>query len=466
MEHHANTFYKDEVLNSLASHANVAQFVSFNPALQQRFCRIARYPENFVFAGADHAISMLLEAAPEHKVNIRTFKPDEPQGGRFLTGLKSVGEVVDNLKTLAGDRTYSIVNESIDVNDGGVSGVIQGGIAEFAPWETPRCVEGKDVAALPRDLALSLLSRVYRFEPALNFSSNARVEFSVHPFEQGYKREKTIIWEEQQVPTNSLSARIRWPNDFSRLLGDKVFGLLIADCIGLPVPYTQVLARHLPPFEFGEATFSGRKWVRPCPTEKTPGVFTTVRGWTDPFALLAREDPDPINPQVRSVLVQDEVPAVYSGALITSTGVDPIIDGVNGFGDELMLGTVPPTAIPTEVSRSVLDLYQRIYAEFGSLRLEWVFDGQRTWIVQLQQEPSYSSGDVIFPGNPERFVDFDSSRGLLELRSLIAEIQGSDEGIRIIGDVGMTSHIADTLRQAEIPSVRQPRQMNLPWQQS
>ena len=55
-----------------------------------------------------------------------------------------------------------IVNESVDVNDGGVSGVSQGGLCEFAPGKTPRCVEEEEeVAALPVDLALSVFQRVY-----------------------------------------------------------------------------------------------------------------------------------------------------------------------------------------------------------------------------------------------------------------------------------------------------------------
>ena len=35
----------------------------------------------------------------------------------------------------------------------------------------------------------------------------------------------------------------RWPNDFSRFLGDKTFGLLVADAINLPVPCTIAFGR-------------------------------------------------------------------------------------------------------------------------------------------------------------------------------------------------------------------------------
>jgi hypothetical protein len=51
--------------------------------------------------------------------------------------------------------------------------------------------------------------------------------------------------------------------------------------------------------------------------------------------LLAREDPT--GEQIASILVQDEVPPEYSGALLTSSGGLPIIEGVVGTGDLLML---------------------------------------------------------------------------------------------------------------------------------
>jgi hypothetical protein len=45
--------------------------------------------------------------------------------------------------------------------------------------------------------------------------------------------------------------RLTWPNRFSRLLGDKAFGLLVADLHGLPVPATTVVGRRVAPFRFG-----------------------------------------------------------------------------------------------------------------------------------------------------------------------------------------------------------------------
>jgi hypothetical protein len=462
----ATDFYKDTVLDSLADRSNVAQFVSFDPQLRQRYCRISGIPKSFQFFNSSDAISKLLDTAPEHKLNIRSFKPEDPQGSTFIRGLESTSTTLDRLRVLGQEQLFTIVNESIDVNDGGVSGVLQGGIAEFAPWQTPRCVEDQDVASLPGQLAFKILARVYGFQPELCASPDLRIEFSVHPFERGYKREKTLIWEEQKVDSRRLSANVRWPNDFSRLLGDKAFGLLLADAVGLPVPRTQVLSRHLPPFEFGKYTGSTVKWVRPCPTEKEPGEFTTVRGWTDPFALLAREDSDPSNPRIRSVLIQDEVPPSYSGAVITLISGDVEIDGVKGFGDELMLGLVSPEALPSEAAQSVMRLYRRVHQQFGPLRMEWVFDGKRTWIVQLQQDQSFGEHeDEIFPGTPDFYVNFDPQHGVKELRRMIEQMAGENFGVRVLGYVGKTSHIAERLTKARIPSLRQPRQLYLPLRQ-
>ena len=151
---------------------------------------------------------------------------------------------------------------------------------------------------------------------------------------------------------------------------------------------------------------------------------------------------------------------------MTTADGDPALDGVQGFGDELMLGRTAPGHLPSEVERSVLTLYEGIFQQFGPLRLEWVFDGEQTWVVQLQQDKSYSHGDVIFPGTPEYFVDFDAQQGVNKLRELIARIEGTNVGVRVIGHVGMTSHIAERLTKAQIPSLRQPRQLSLPWEGS
>jgi hypothetical protein len=448
-------FYKDEALDLLAEQANVAQFVSFDQDLRLRYCRIRDYSPNHKFKSLEATIDALIAAAPEHKVNIRSFQPEDPKGGEFVGLLSSSREVIRHLHRLSQDF-FTIVNESIDVEDGGVSGVVQGGLCEFAPGTTPRCVEQEEVAAsLPQPLAMSLLETVYGFVPSLPYPANLRVEFSLHPFPRGLRHSNTIIWELQDVGTSNLRNQIHWPNAFSKMLGDKVFGLLLANGLGFPVPRTQVLARRIPPFTFGEPSSSPYKWIRTAPQIKTPGHFSTIRGWTDPFLLMRTEDPD--GTKLSSVLVQDEATATYSGALITAADSVPIIEGVKGFGDRLMLGEHSPSRLPRRIKQQLSEIHERLNRILGPIRVEWASDGHKTWILQLQQEAASSIGNVIYPGQPETFWDFDVKDGLEKLRVLAAKAQLQNTGIRLIGDVGMTSHLADVLRDSRVPSVKFPR---------
>jgi hypothetical protein len=98
--------------------------------------------------------------------------------------------------------------------------------------------------------------------------------------------------------------------------------------------------------------------------------------------------------------------------------------------------------------------------------MEWVFDGKRTWIVQLQQDQSFGEHeDEIFPGTPDFYVNFDPQHGVKELRRMIEQMAGENFGVRVLGYVGKTSHIAERLTKARIPSLRQPRQLYLPLRQ-
>jgi hypothetical protein len=59
---------------------------------------------------------------------------------------------------------------------------------------------------------------------------------------------------------------------------------------------------------------------------------------------------------------------------------------------------------------------------------------------------------VIFPGRPSREHFFPVSDGLEALRRLVARLEGTNEGVVVIGDVGVTSHFGDVLRRARVPS--------------
>src|SRR5262249_7921186 len=57
--------FKDAVLDRLAESANVAQFVSFDPNLNQRHSRVNGFPPNHRFEDASEAVHSLMAASPE-----------------------------------------------------------------------------------------------------------------------------------------------------------------------------------------------------------------------------------------------------------------------------------------------------------------------------------------------------------------------------------------------------------------
>ncbi|MCI0561747.1 MAG: hypothetical protein MN733_24930 [Nitrososphaera sp.] len=444
--------YKDSVLDELAQVSNVAQFVSFDPsfALKQRYSRVCNYPPNHVFQSAKEAVGLLVRSSPEQSVNVRSFHPDYPKSRDFCYGITNVDSVMSQLQRLAGDGLFTIVNETIDVNDGGVSGVVLGGVVEFAPGDTPRCVEKPGTLSLPIDLGKRLLTTVYNFSPSIDYPSDLRVEFSIHPIRRGFRHEHTIVWEMERVVPIHLTAEVRWPNRFSRLVGDKAFGLLVADLLHLPVPATTVISRAISPFRFGRPTGTGEMWIRTSPPEPVPGFFPTRFGWYDPLKLLAQKDPN--GTLVASVLAQDAVDPVCSGASKVAEDGSPFIQGVYGIGDEFMKGRRPPDELPAEVTRSVRDLFEKGAATLGPVELEWVYDGKIAWVLQLHMGGSPISERTIFPGDADMYHPFDVRKGIDALRSLIEKVQGTQQGVLLVGNVGVTSHFGDLLRRARIPS--------------
>lgn len=439
----------------LAEDANVAQFVSFDPEPTQRFSRVFGYDRNHRFGSLSEALETLLRTSVEQSINIRSFDPYFPKSRDFLYGIKSLEEAVNGVQNLAARGLHTIANETIDVCDGGVSGVVLGEAIEFAPCDTPRCVEKEGCASLPRSLGLELMRVVYGFAPALAYAPEERVEFSIHPIRRGVRREHTIIWEVERVDDPTTKGTVRWPNRFSEFIGDKAFGLLIAHLLGLPVPFTIVISRSIAPFSFGTRTDTSETWLRTCPRTQVPGKYTTRRGWTDPFQLMSAEDP--AGTHIASVLAQDGVDAVFSGALISSVGPDGqediTIEGVRGFGDQFMVGAQAPTLVPAGVVRSVRRLYRVARRKLGPVRMEWAADSSCTWIVQFHRGAVPSTGRTIFPGEVTRYRRFDTNEGLEALRSLIDKVSIAGEGIILVGDVGITSHFGDVLRRARVPSM-------------
>jgi hypothetical protein len=442
--------FKDQILDRLAREGNVAQFVSFDPRLQQRFAWIRGCEPNTIFPDPLDAIAVLLERSAESSVNIRTFHPADPKNREFVYGLRNADQVIEGLQRFAAAGLHTIVNETVDIHDGGVSGVSFGNLVEFAPGDTPRCVEKPGTAALPRDMALQLFRTVYGIVPDLPDDRRLRVEFSIHPLRRGYRNGHSILWERElsaHPPVDDPA--IRWPNRFSRFMGDKTFGLLIATLLGLNVPRTLAVPRRLAPFSFGHGGLA-EPWIRTAPTEQVPGRFTTRRGWLDPYALLREEDPT--GDAIATVLCQNGIDAAASGAAVAQSDGTLLIEGVTGFGDAFMVGERRPEALPPEIVARVRDTYDRVAARLGPARFEWVDDGSTVWIVQLHSGASVSLGRTIVPGTPKRFRRFEVEGGLERLRALISEVQGSGDGIALVGFVGVTSHFGDVLRRAGVPS--------------
>jgi hypothetical protein len=443
---------KDETLSHLAASANVAQFVSFGPGgdLPRRHSRLRGHPPDHRFGSAAEAVEALLALAPSGSVNVRSFAAGAPKGGPFSYGLTRRDDVLAVLRARAGDGLHTIANETVDLDDGGVSGVAMGGLVEFAPGDTPRAVERPGTVALGHAQAVALLGTVYGFAPELDDRPGERVEFSLHPLPAGVRQAHTVVWEVEPVEPARLGKPLTWPNRFSRFLGDKAFGLLVADLLGLPVPATTVVGRRVAPFRFGRPTGGGERWLRTCPAEPVPGRFPTQRGWRDPFALLAEEDP--AGTAIAAVLAQEGVPARWSGAALPDDGGGLLlVEGVAGSGEDFMLARAAPAALPDRVLDDVRRLAARAAAALGPVRFEWAHDGDQAWVVQLHLTTGAATATTIHPGTPTRWRRFDPSHGLERLRELVATL-APGEGVELTGDVGVTSHAGDLLRRAAVPA--------------
>lgn len=448
---------KDASLDLLAERGiNVAQFVSFSPERgkpQQAYARITGRSPNEKFRSLRSSLESLLRASADRSINVRSYEPHNPQGREFIYGLKNVEDAVGAVERLSAEGLHTIVNETIDVHDGGVAGVLMGNVLEFAPDDTPRCVEAPDVASLPRSLGRELLATVYGFPVEFPVSLASRLEFSLHPRPRGWKVTNILAWELTEQEPTKRPAQMIWPNRFSRLVGDKTFGLLVAHHVGLPVPLTTVVNRRIAPFSFGRPTGWGEYWIRTAPAEQVPGTFATQRGWTDPFALLQKQDPD--GAIIASVLSQAGVYPAFSGALKVAADGGTMIEGCAGTGQAHMLGE-PPESLPAGIVQDVLDLYTRAEATLGPVRFEWVHDGKYVWIVQLHLGATKSTLTRPTPGEPSNWIEFDARAfdihtRIPALKALLAELP-PDTGLILKGRVGLTSHVVDAIDKARVPS--------------
>lgn len=470
------TLLKDAVNHSLTQRGvNVASFISFGPDGKQRFACVRGISPDTNFSDYKHAVEAMYATDYIELVNIRTFLPDKPDGNPFLPGAKhgfsdpavAAEAIADHVK----QGYHVIVNENIDPSDGGFSGVAMGDSVEFAACDIPRCVDKEEdvpCAALSRSLTRRLVREVYGFNLVFPFPSTWRVEFSVHPGPSGYFGEKLTIWQAEEMPVGALQPAPPpvWPNRYSIYLSDKAFGLLMADLHDFPVPYTKVFGRVIPPFSFGTEVHSGEgDWIRTCPRQQEPGLYTTKRGYMDPFALMEREDPpeksedeeneeDPRKRKIAAIIVQQGIKPGYSGAAITGHDGKAIIEGKAGRGDVFMTGCAPSQDLPRDVASAITSLWFELSKTFGTVRFEWVFDNYRKqpWIIQLHGGKSESVGDIIYPGEAITWHDFKVPGDLEKLRALSKQAQKENAGIRLLGNIGITSHPADILRRDKVPS--------------
>lgn len=436
---------------------NIARYISVAPSKEIRYINIDmeyEYKDNL-----KNCIIDLIKYSNSKAINIRSFSIKAMKGNNLVYGKNAddIDEIIDIIYENCNANKYSIINEMIDVNDGGVSGVVFGNIIEFAPNDTPKCVEKPNVCFLEKNMGIHMLKTVYGFSPKFNFEDKYRVEFSLHPRREGILREHTIIWEYEEFEKQKYDIKMKWPNKFSQFIGDKTFGLIVADYLGFNVPYTTVISRNIAPFSFGKETGLKEKWIRTVPIVKEPGKYYTGDKWVDPFLLMQSEElkgSKEIN--IASILSQSAVESIYSGgAIVAKDEENDIIEGVVGKGDDFMLGIHKKNSLPASLSDSLKVLLNRIrgyYSILGEVSIEWVFDGTQIWIVQLNQLNNSGRGKVIVFGNPIAYEKFSVSEGLERLREKINEVKEKNMGIELLGDVGLCSHFGDLLRQSKVPS--------------
>src|SRR5215203_474059 len=178
----------------MALYMNVAQFVSFTPENGVPHLAYARLSHETNLHGVLHEtlLEVLLEHSSEKSVNVRSYHPNDSKSREFIYGLQNIDDVVGAVNRLTSEGLHTIVNETIDVKDGGVSGVLMGNVIEFAPDDTPRCVEKPGTASLPRGIGRELLSTVYGVSISFPVPFASRLEFSVHPRPRGWRQTNVL----------------------------------------------------------------------------------------------------------------------------------------------------------------------------------------------------------------------------------------------------------------------------------
>lgn len=461
---------KSEILNNLSLEGrNVAQFISLNEKDKVEFVHIR--DRETQSDRLEPLIKELIEKAFSKCVNIRTFKEGSTKSNNFHFAKTNVKEIISIINEEISQGFFVIVNENIDTHDGGVSGVILNGRIEFSPQDTPRCVEKEGVCSLPLNIGNKMLKSIYDIDVASYLDSigvdhrNTRVEFSIHPIKQGVHQERVIIWELEKVEEQEEINKIHtFPNRFSKFLGEKAYGLVLAEALGIKIPKSIIISKEVSPFILGENIEGSEKWLRTAPRIKMGGYFETIKGYENVFSFLQTEEEKMEGgDNLGSIISQDGVNALYSGACLVNKD-KIIIEGTNGEGDKFMVGEHDndlPQRIKDIVTNYINSLSQ-LRKLLKSFTFEWVYDGEEVWLVQLNQNTIESTSTSIVPfvvGEIDDWIEFDVQDGLESLRTIIDTLGHPDIdngkqtiGIKVLGDVGITSHIGDVLRANKIPS--------------
>ena len=86
----------------------------------------------------------------------------------------------------------------------------------------------------------------------------------------------------------------------------------------------------------------------------------------------------------------------------------------------------------------------------GPAGIEWVFDGNTVWLVQLNITDSQHR-HVAF-GKNIQWVEFQFGKGMLEdFRRKVIEFRGTGKGLIIIGDVSPLSHLGEIAENQNVP---------------
>jgi hypothetical protein len=158
---------------------------------------------------------------------------------------------------------------------------------------------------------------------------------------------------------------------------------------------------------------------------------------------------DPSLAPLASVIVQEEVPAVYSGRVATRPDGSFDLEGRGGPGDEFMVGEAVAQSLPSEVVEAVCETYRHAELSFGPVSFEWVFDRHAVWVVQLNLQRHRRR--EILPADVE-WAEFRYGKGRLEeFRHEVLARRGTRKGLVVLGNVSPLSHLGEIAEQYDVP---------------